>query len=186
MAVLGNLTAVQTDYFDQLERLYPGQLAEGRSLYDFDLRGFPGEGEIICGRGLVIGTAIDESATVYVESSVPYSVKLPEVASVLADFVGIAVRDTTSTNTDQTNFEASYIDGQMVPVASYGSGIIIGAKASVAIAHGDPVWMAVNPVNDANIAVGEFHNVTGAGLIEITNAIWWGNALADTTGRIKI
>lgn len=176
-----SLTSVQTQFFDTFGPGYPGQLADyGSDTLTKEVRSFRTETIITFGRGVVKGTAnaqIDPIMT-------PYGVKSVLAGSVLADFVGIAIL-TESSTTSATNDAVTLRATTMIPVATLGSGAIVGAAvpAGITITDGDPVFMSVS---HATIPVGAFSNAAATGLIAITGATWYGAAAASTVGRIKL
>lgn len=179
-------TAVQLGYFDGTDRLYPGQLADFGTSQDYSTRGYPAETELVAGRGAVKGTDIvtDPNANP-MNQPAPFTLKAPDGASVDADFIGIVVRTEACTN--NASDEASYAANTMA-TATYkrGDGAIIGAKANVAVAADDPVYMSINAGAAPNLPVGEFTNAAGAGVILITGAKWHAQAAAGTVGRIEL
>lgn len=176
-----SLTSVQTTVYDTFAALFAGQLADyGSNTLVHEVRSFRTETLITFGRGVVKGTANDQSDPVMT----PYGVKTPLAGSVLADFVGIAVLTESSTNS-ANNLPTTLRATTMIPVAELGSKAIVGAEvpAGITIAHGDPVYMSVS---HASIPVGAFSNAAATGLIAITGATWYGAAAAGTIGRIEL
>ena len=175
------LSSVQTTYFDAPGSLYPGQLADsGSALLEKAVRSFRTETILYMGRGVVKGTANGQNDP----TLTPFGVKTPLSGSVLADFVGIALR-TQASSSDANGLATTLRATTMNPVAELGSGAIVGAvvPAGITIVHGDPVYMSVSHVS---IPVGEFSNAAATGLIAITGATWYGAAAASTVGRIKL
>ncbi len=176
-----SLSAVQTAFYDSFGPLFVGQLDNyGSVALAKEVRNYRTEGVIQYGTGLVKGTA----NTQYVSVQTPFGVKAPTGASVLADFVGIAVLS-QSTVQNATNDAVTIRDTTMIPVAELGSGAVIGAlvPAGVTIAHGNPVFMSVS---SSTIPVGQFTNAAGPGLIALTGATWYGAGAAGTVARIKL
>lgn len=179
-------TSVQEGYFDGLDRLYPGQIADFGTSQDYSTRGYPAETELVAGRGAVKGTAIvtDPDANP-MNQPAPYTLKAPIGASVDADFVGIIVRTEACTNSALE--EAAYAANTMA-TSTYkrGDGAIIGAIANAAVVADDPVYMSVDAAQAPNLPVGEFTNAAGAGVVLITGIKWHAQAAAGTTGRIEL
>lgn len=197
-AAKGNRPSVQNTYFDQPERFFPGQLVSTAQHNSLQIRGFPTLNEIVCGRAVVKGAIIAPNTGVFNSDTAPYTVQVPLVASLDVDFVGVAIRQefTVSNEGDVIGAAASYAANTMATIlqrtghsnvnAQSGNTAIIAVLSSVDTVVEQPVYFAVNPTNAANIKVGEFHNVAGAGLILITGAVWASNALAGTVGSISI
>lgn len=174
-----SLTAVQTQFYDSFGPGYPGQIADmGTAMLSKRIRSFRTDSLVTLGRGVVKGTANGQND----EILTPYAVKMPGVGNVSADIVGIALLNQATTS-NASNEPVTVRAQTLVPVAEVGSGDIIFATAPVAIADGDAVWMSIT---DATIGVGNFSNVTAAGRIQVTGAVWYGAAAAGTVGRIKI
>jgi hypothetical protein len=179
-------SSVQSGYYDGIDRLYPGQIADFGTSQDNSTDSYPAETEVIAGRGVVKGAAITTDAnTNPMNQPAPYKVKAPVGASVSADFLGIAVRTEACTNSSDD--EAAYASNTMATVVvRSGTGSIIGAKANVAVAAGDPVYMSVDAAQAPNLPVGEFTNTNAAGVTQITGATWYAQAAAGTVGRIEL
>jgi len=177
--------AVQLGYFDATDRLYPGQIADFATSRDNSTRGFPAETELVAGRGAVRGTDIIIDNDNPMNQPAPYTLKAPDGATVDADFIGIVIRTESCTNSGDD--EAAYAANTMA-TATYkrGDGHVIGAKTSVAVAAGDPVYMSIDVAQAPNLPVGEFTNAAGAGVIEITGIKWHAQAAAGTVGRIEL
>ena len=181
----GIRSSVQTDYFDNFGALFPGQLADfGSERMAQGVDSYPSEVDIFVGRGVVEGSALTVAANEFNNLPSPFGVRQAATSSTSADIVGIVVRTEGIDNDDAGN--PIYCANRMAAVANVGSGLRVGATTTVAITHGEDVYMAVNPTNDATIGVGEFYNASGAGLVQVTGARWRGNAEANTVAVIEL
>ncbi len=103
----------------------------------------------------------------------------------LADFIGIVIRTEACRN--DANGLAYYPDKSMVTATfRIGGGALIGATANATVVDGDPVYMSVDPTASPNLPAGEFTNASGAGVIAITGAKWYGAHASGTVGIIQI
>ena len=175
--------SVQDGYFDAFAAGFPGQIADYGSAGRNSVRDYPAEGDVIGGRGVVKGAGIDLDAANPLNQPAPFKVKAPTGASIEADFVGIVVRTESMTNVSD---EAAYADLTMASVtnASVG-GVNIFVKTPVAIAQDDPVYMSIDAAQAPNLPVGEFTNVTGAGVIQLTKLQWYKSAAAGGVAIIE-
>lgn len=174
-----SLQAVQTAVYDTFAALFAGQLADyGSNTLAKAVRSFRTEDVVVFGRGVVKGTANDQGDPI----RTPYGVKTPLAGSVADDIVGIAILTESSTS-NASNLPVTVRATTMIPVAELFSGCIVGAEvpAGVTVVHGDQVYMSVS---HTTIPVGAFTNASGAGLIEVPGATWYGAAAASTVGRI--
>ncbi len=177
--------SVQEGYFDAPLAGFPGQLVDFGASNDNYVRGFPAEGAVIGGRGVVKGAAIDLDAANPLNQPAPYAVKAPTGASVEADFVGIVVRTEAMTNVGDPA-EAAYADLTMASVThQQAAGALIYVKAPVAVAADDPVYMSVDAAQAPNLPVGEFTNAAGLGVIQLTKLKWHKSAAAGEIGVIE-
>lgn len=178
--------SVQSGYFEAPLAAFPGQLADFGTSNDNYVRGYPAEGAVIGGRGVVKGTAIDLDANSNpLNQPAPYTVKAPDGASVEADFVGIVIRTEAMTNVGDPA-EAAYADKTMASAThQQAGGALVYVKAPVAIAADDPVYMSVDAAQAPNLPVGEFTNAAGAGVIQLTKLKWHKSAAAGEVGIIE-
>ena len=188
--IYGNSGPIQTEFFNAPLLAYPGQLAYASPTLAPQLFYF-NETDVFPGRGVVKG-ALTTTPVINRPNNIvaPFHIKAPVIASVAADFVGIAIRapliidglGSDNVAVYGANPEGTFTRAVNVAVKSAINQTFIYVQASVNITSGDPVFMAVNPVNAANIEVGEFHNVAGAGLIALTFLTWYLTQLADHIG----
>lgn len=179
-----NLQPVQSGYYDSPFPGYAGQIATTGDPALID--GFPVEETdgIPVGFGVVKGTDIDITAGDFAAQSAPYTVKLPETDSVLADFVGIAVRDNAMpSNASGTPVWANDLMGSIMRKGR------IFVSAPVAISQGDPVYMYVDDSDAHGLPIGSFTNaaaVTTTDTVQITQARWYKSAAANTPAIIEL
>lgn len=173
---------VQNQVFDTFGARYLGQLDTFQDNHATRVGSYISETVTFVGRGVVQGAATTETDHV----SVPFNITAAVPASTSDNIVGIVVMSQRASLNDQTNNQPIIPTDSMTGVAPVGSGLRVGVAASVAITHGQDVYMAVDPTNAANIEVGEFHNASGAGLVQVTGAMWYGAASAGTIGRIEL
>tara|TARA_R110000764_G_scaffold90101_4_gene172238 strand:- start:906 stop:1460 length:555 start_codon:yes stop_codon:yes gene_type:complete len=178
--------SVQDGYFEAPLAAFPGQIADFGTSNDNYVRGFPAAGAVIGGRGVVKGADIDLDVNANpLNQPAPYTVKAPVGGSVAADFVGIVIRTEAMTNVGDPA-EAAYADKTMASVThKQAGGALVYVKAPVAIAAGDTVFMSVDAAQAPNLPVGEFTNVTGAGVIALTNLQWYKSTAAGDVGIIE-
>ncbi|MBL4769544.1 MAG: hypothetical protein JKY94_17860 [Rhodobacteraceae bacterium] len=173
--------SVQTSYADQPLPGFPGQLATTADPHLID--GYPTQELINVGLGVVQGDAITETAGEFFSADAPYKVQGVQDDSILADFVGILVRGAGVTN--DVNGVASYDDEEIASVMRKGR---IYVSNPVAISSGDPVWMFIDNATAHNNPIGSFTNADpGSGdAIQITTAVWYKRALANTVAVIEL
>ncbi len=177
--------SVQEGYFEAPLAGFPGQLADFGTSNDNTVRGYPAEGDVIFGRGVVKGTDIDLDPDANpLNQPSPFTIKAPEAGSVAADFVGIVVRTEAGTNIDD---EGGYADLTMASVMhNHGVGATIYVKTHLAVAQGDPVYMSVDAAALPNLPVGEFSNAAAAGVILLPRLRWFKSAAAGEIGIIEV
>lgn len=174
-------TAVQTGFNDAFSARFPGQIIDFGTSIDNTTRGFPCDGGSVCGRGVVKSTLITD----VLNANSPFMVKAPINTNVLADFVGITIRTEACRN--DVNGNAYYPDKTMATATfRIGGGALIGANANATVVHGDPVYMSIDVTQTPFLAAGEFTNASGAGVIAITGATWYGAHTSGTVGVIQI
>lgn len=176
------LSAVQTNVFDTFGAFQLGQLATFSDYHQSLVRSTNAEDNVFIGRGVVFGDANDRIEESHI--GFPTGVKPAETSSVSANIAGVVVASQRSQS--DANNDPFLSQDTMVGVAEVGSGLRVAVKNSVAITHGQDVYMAVNPTNAANIAVGEFHNASGAGLVQVTGASWRGSRAANSVTLIQL
>ena len=173
---------VQNQVFDTFGARYLGQLDTFQDNHATRVKSYISETRSYVGRGVVKGALTNSLDHV----SVPFNITSAVAGSVSDNIVGIVVMSQRASLSDETTNEPIIPTDSMTGVAPVGSGLIVGAAATVTIADDEDVYMAVNATNAANIGVGEFHNASGAGLVQVTGAKWYGAAAAGTVGRIVI
>ena len=176
--------SVQSGYFEASQAGFPGQLADLGTSENNNVRGYPAETAVIGGRGVVRGAAITLGETTNpLNQPSPYAVKAPTAATVEEDFVGIVVRTEAMTNVDD---EAAYPAESMASVTHPRAvGALIYVKTSVATTAGDDVFMSIDAGAVPNLPVGEFTNVNGAGVIQLSKFAWYASAPAGEVGIIE-
>ncbi len=187
MSIAFGETNVQTDIAFTIAGRYPGQLINPLAAnFSGAVQGFVTEELILVGRGVVQGTLTTLNDTDPQNRGKPYLIKNPLIGSVEADFVGITTRNQGEDTEDFSisGDPAAKAAKRPASILVIGYGHQIGAQTAVAVVAGDPVFMAVNPVNAANIGVGEFAKAAGAGLIALTDLTWYMPAQANTVGVI--
>lgn len=178
--------SVQDGYFEAPFAGFPGQLADFGTSNDNYVRGYPADGAVIGGRGVVKGADINLDSNLNpLNQPAPYKVKAPIGASVAADFAGIVIRTEAMTNVGDPA-EAAYADLTMASVThQQAAGALVFAKAPVAIAADDPVYMSVDAAQVPNLPVGEFTNSADLGVILLTKLKWHKSAAAGGVGIIE-
>lgn len=174
--------SVQTDYTDHPSRGFPGQIATqgDPSLVD----GYPvsAAGVIGVGIGVVRDTLLTIPVGIYADRPAPFSIALPTDTSVVADFVGIVVRDSAQENDDEG--VPIWSPENMAPVMRQGR---IFVFASVAIAAGEPVFMYRQDTTTHGNPIGSFTNAAaGIDTIELTNIRWYDSTAANSIAIIEI
>lgn len=177
-----SLNFIQNEVFDEFGALFPGQIADFGSNQSPAIRTFVNETIVGPGEGVVEGTVLGVN-----EGNVrtPFTIKRPVGGSVDADFVGCVVRTESFLIDDSTN-EVFRPADSVVGIAERGSGVIIGQETPVTIAHGDDVYLSIDPAQSPNLPVGKFTNAAGAGVVLLTGPQWYGAAAAGTVGRIQL
>lgn len=173
--------SVQTGYFDNFAEGYPGQIATRDDSYLID--GYPAEGDLRTGFGVVQGTDIGLNAGTYNNLAAPYTVKAPDGASVGDDFVGIVIRN-SSTKNNENGFPI-WEDKDMTPIMRQGR---VFVAANQAITADDDVWLIIADNGGHGFGIGTFSNVDlGSGdTVQITGARFWKAAAAGDVAIIEL
>jgi hypothetical protein len=187
---------VQTTFYDNIGRGYPGQLVNAISVYSDQIKSYPAETILFMGRAVAIGTAIDQSSTTLPSQfNAPYTVTNVDGVADNALILGVALRPLVPNNfefNDAGNEEAAYRINDMAAVVLTGSKHQVWVKLPVGqtVASGDAVYTAVSSTNDPGIEVGEYSNDSAGttGLLLVPNATWvetFTSVLENTTTKIQ-
>lgn len=176
--------SVQDGYFDNFSEGFAGQIATRNDAHLID--GYPAEVQLSMGQGVVTGSAIGLTANKYNNLSAPNKVTVPVAGSVLADFEGITIRDSSDKN--DANGVPIYEADDLASIMRKGR---IFVDAPVAITAKDPVFMILQDTVAHGLAIGSFTNVPlGAGGIDTLDlssiATFWKSANAGDVAIIEL
>ena len=159
--------AVQDSYPSTRVAGYPGQLADMRSVSRDPHASYFCETDVYVGRAVVKGAP----------SQNPNDLRSFAIKALLADttaeqLVGlVAYTYAAEVDSDGWAFLAAR---SQVGVIEPGLGVLVyvNKPQDVTISHGDPVFVAISAVNDAQLSVGLFTNVAGDGLLQWPGVTW--------------
>lgn len=170
--------AAQTEYYVTPPMGVPGQQTFiGNPV---TINGYPIESDqIACGRGVVKGTVITQTAGVYgPNNNAPYTIKSVPAGATAADLIGILVWD-QGARRSMTDGEACKLKGDDASIMQEGSVIVKLYQDTVADA---PVYMVVNETNPVNAKLGEFvSSDLGGAAVALTNVFWWASYSVAST-----
>ena len=152
---------VQATYTDCFDRGFPGQIFNPASTDGNSAFHYPTSTVVFIGRA-VKGVALTD------ENNIASGIALADVDGITeaTEIVGIVISDKQASVDDDGN---AYLPANtMATVMRFDESGLIYSRVAVAVAAGDSVFVATAAVNDANIAVGEFTNAAGTGLLDTT------------------
>lgn len=182
-STFGTANFAQDSYRQDWQSGFPGQLVSEAAQIGDLVKTYPNVENIAMGTGVVqaITQPTEASSSTPYRGIAPFSVTVPDVGTVAADLVGIAMRTLITTTNIQFNGNtvAGYAAKDKAAIVPFGSRALIYVQLPSTpprtITVNEAVYMAINPVNDPNIAVGEFMNDSAGttGLLLVPNAVWW-------------
>lgn len=167
MSTRNSRPAVQNSYPSARVAGFPGQLADMRSVSRDPHGSYVCETDVYVGRAVVKGTVnVDEY------SLRPYSIKAPLADTTAVQLVGL-VAYTYAAEMDARGW-AFLGEKMLVGVVEPGLDVLVyvNKPEDVTITHGDRVFVAINPDNEAQLPVGLLTNVAGDGLLEWPGVTW--------------
>lgn len=182
MTVIGAQQFVQNAYNDQYGIGFPGQIESTQDAGTNNaVLGYSTETLVFCGRA-VVKLTVQNFTNNDVANLKPFTIEAPKPASVVADLVGVVYRPYTATQSfvDVDSVEkAGFGATEVAPVLPFGTKqrIIVRQDAALGnVAHGEPVYVAIDVANSFGLQVGEFANAaaaTPAHTLLVPNAIWY-------------
>ena len=150
---------VQGRYTDNFDRGFAGQIFNPNSIDGNAAFSYPASEDVYIGRAVASEALQDPNN---VASGV--AIKPVNGISAPGQMVGIVISDKQALVDSNGN---AYIPaGKMATVMRLGRGGLIYVKVAVSVAQDDAVYVATAAVNNASIAVGEFTNISGTGLLD--------------------
>lgn len=167
MTTRNSRPAVQNGYPSARVAGFPGQLADMRSVSRDPHASYVSETDVYVGRAVVKGTLNHNEFELN-----PCAIKAPLVDSTAAQLVGI-VAYTYAAEVDAHGW-AFLSEKSLVGVIEPGLNVLVfvSKPEDLNIAHGDPVYVAINATNEARLPVGCFTNVAGEGLLAWPDVTW--------------
>lgn len=200
MPFINSATQVQLEYPDFHGRGFPGQYFRESDSWNYKSESFPvdtGDG-IFCGR-LVVQAVAQSDAVTGLEGTLPTNAPFSVRSLIITDtttslYVGLVLRSfvgNLNLTTEGDVRKAGFAEKSIAPIVPLGSDaiIIVRQEPGLSVTHGDDVYVATDPTNDANINPGEFSNAAGTNLVLIPGAIWWETKNAtdiDAVGSVRL
>ena len=159
--------AVQDSYPSARVAGYPGQLADMRSVSRDPHASYFCETDVYVGRAVVKGAPSSNDADLR-----SFAVQAPQPDSTAEQLVGL-VGYTYAAEVDSDGWAFLWARSQ-VGVIEPGLSVLVyvSKPQDVSISHGDPVFVAISPDNEAQVPVGLFTNVAGDGLRQWPGVTW--------------
>lgn len=159
--------AVQDSYPSDRVAGYPGQLADMRSVSRDPHASYFCETDVYVGRAVVKGAPSQNPNDLR-----SFAIKAPLADTTAEQLVGL-VAYTYAAAMDVSGW-AFLGENSLVGVIEPGLGVLVyvNKPQDVSISHGDPLFVAISPDNEAQLPVGLFTNVAGDGLLQWPGVSW--------------
>jgi hypothetical protein len=153
------MDSVQTKYTDNFDRGFAGQIFNPSSIGSNQSFSYPAATDVYIGRAVASTPLVDGN-----NIGTGVAVTNVEGITVATQLVGVVISDKRALVDSSGN--AYIAKGRMATVMRMSRQGLVYVKVAVQVNVDQSVFVAAETINDANIEIGEFTNISGVGLVD--------------------